>query len=352
MNAVALAVVLSMAANDAPVVVWTQELEGVRRMKVIGNDLLLTVEDRYEVRDASTGTVLGSTDNGYQSRLSAGRLLIAKGAYTEPESIEAWSLRPFQRLWSVPVTERVSLGEIVGETLIYATKNSLIKIDLNSRYELDRRQWSNEYNIDSVRSFGKTVYFRRGHEVFGLSVNDFSQGWRNYCDSWPQFVDKEGFVGTGAVYHPLAIVRADGKTVNYERKVDGHYTFFRVAPAVTEDAVIVPGNISVFSGSSTHHEVTVLSSYMFAFDRGSGKELWRIPMGATSPVILNGKLFHIGGNKLNGELISRYQLRDVRTGKLLWKSAKLDEDYDPQIVSNGQLFFELANGKLRALRLK
>jgi outer membrane protein assembly factor BamB len=345
-----LALLATLAAPVDLETVWTREIDA-GTMEVAGDNLLLWTRNAgYAVLDAVSGNTLGTFDNVARARLSDGKVLTMAGTIREPSAIEAWSISPLKRLWSMLVTGHVGLGEIVGNYLFYGTHSAINKVSLPDFKLVDTREVTRSYGASHPRVVNGRVYFQRLHEVYGLDANSLKEGWRNYCDAWPQFVDDIGFVGTGAVYFPLAIVKWDGKTVPYERTIEGDYTFYRREPAVTEDVVVATGNVSVGTPDPDDYLLRILGPYLFAFDRHTGNELWRLAMAASNTVVVDGKLFHVGGNKVNGKLIQTFQLRDLRTGRLLWKSNQVEIRYEDEIISNGRLLFERTNGRLRAMR--
>lgn len=352
MNAVALAVVLSVMPTDAPVVVWSQDVQEVRRMEVEGNDLLLTVEDRYEVRDASSGEVLGTIDNGYQTKLSAGRLLVAKGTYWEPEAIEAWNLRPFKLEWRLPMTERSGLGEIVGNEFYYGTKSSILRVSIPDCKVLDRRDLRPyEVPIQPI-VFGNRVFFNyAGHEVYGLKADDLSTGWRNYSDCEPAVVDEFGCVATARLMWGLAIIGNDGKSRELEAVAVGGYTFSRDRPAVSKSQVITSASVYVAGrDASNEFGIRVLSPYLISFSRATGTLRWKVPMIARWPVMIGDRLMLFGANSPRGEKEWTLQVRDAADGKLLWKSKRIAVEPNWRLTANGKYAFEYNGKTLRALK--
>jgi outer membrane protein assembly factor BamB len=350
-----LALLATLAAPVELETVWTRYMEA-DFVQAIDKYLLLRSEGaNYTLLECATGQTVGRLENVSQARITSGRIVLARGSGDEPTAVEGWTIEPFEIAWSMPISEPVSLGEIVDDTFIFATRHALFKVALPNFDLLDQREWTNtrsNYRNHSVRASSTRVFFGRGPEVFGLSINDFSRGWRNYCGAWPQVVDENGFVGTGRIWHPLVIVGNDGKTVTYEETIQGGYTFYRNTIGVTKDVVVATGYVGRSASTPTHHEYRVISSYLFAFDRRTGKEIWRKPMGASDPVVVENRVLHLARNKVRGHIELTMQICELRTGKLLWKSKPIDSEARIDLFGNDEMAFELTTGRVRALRIK
>ena len=352
----------SIASAQRPRMIWEVTVGKANELEMQGNNVLLRTSNGLAVYDASSGRKLGAVANVYQSALSAGKLLVVRGDYYKPGILEVYELRPFRVEAKMPNNHRIGLGEIVGQSLYYTTENSVVRVSYPGFQPLDARNMIVGVSRYRLRVSNGLVYFNfEGHETYGLNASDLSRGWRSYCDAWPQHADELGFVGTATVGWNLKIVDRSGKIRQLEQFGGGRYAISRSMPLVTKDFVVAAGNVSV-SGydQSQNYGSTVLSEYLLAFKRNDGSLAWRVPMlarasfydpGLTPVLLNNNRIFVYGANKKNGKHVWTLQLRDLRTGSLLWKSKPVPEARTWAVASNGKVAVELADLKLRGWKI-
>lgn len=356
------ALVGAAAVAQQPTKLWETDIPETHDLEMRGGDVLITAQGERIVFDAATGRRLGSLKGEImQARLSAGRLLVSRGEYYRPGALEAWKLRPFELEARMPSSVRIGLGEIVGNNIFYGTDTSVVRASYPGFETKDIRRLDPYSGPLRPKVADGTVYFNyAGHETYALHANDLSRGWRAYCDAWPQHVDEHGFVGTATVMWGMKIVDRAGKERTLERVADGWYTFLRQRPLVTKDFVVLGGSVSKSGYVDNQYAATVLSSYLLAFDRKTGSLVWKVPMVAAlgwystglTPVLLNdNRVFLYGANSKGGELVWTQQVRDLATGKLLWRSKPVAEKQRWMLASNGTIAVEVADRKLRAWRI-
>jgi outer membrane protein assembly factor BamB len=352
----------AIASAQRPRMLWEVTVRKANELEMEGNNVILRTSDGLALYDASTGKKLGTAANVYQSALSAGKLLVVRGDYYKPGVLEVYGMRPFIVEAKMPNNQRIGLGEIVGQSLYYTTENSVVRVKYPGFQPIDARSLGVGASRYRLRVSNGVVYVNfEGHETYGLNATDLSRGWRSYCDAWPQYADELGFVGTATVGWNLKIVNRSGKIHRLEHFGGGRYAISRSMPLVTRDFVVAAGNVSV-SGydPSQGYASSVLSEYLLAFNRSDGSLAWRVPMLARSsfygagltPVLMNNnRIFVYGANKANGKHVWTLQVRDLRTGRLLWKSKPVPEKRTWAMSTNGKTAVELADSKLRGWRI-
>jgi len=89
-----------------------------------------------------------------------------------------------------------------------------------------------------------------------------------------------------------------------------------------------------------------MDQFVYAIDRGSGREAWRVDIGASVP----GSIALTDGTLFVGGVDKRLHALDIKDGAELWASAELEGwIWGEALVENGYVYFGSLGGKVYAL---
>ncbi len=365
-----------MAWASKPEVVWQRTVGADAFMWQVeaGRLLVQWREDkvvRWAVFDALTGGEILTVTSSSHARLSGQWLLVATTPEGEKQMVvEGWNLETKQREWTVSCEDECRLGVVVDNHLFVSDGGAVRKISVPDGKEAQRFEGSESLSFRSygnpgfIVSDGERIYSAVTHILFGLRCDDLTRGWWNYCDAGPQSIDAGGIYGVSWNFR-LAVVGKDGRTHwTPDRSVWSNrllrYAFNRNQPPAVHEKVLVVGGEPQINPLKDGDGI-VPSPYLFAFDKSNGKLLWKVPMAAADYVFFDDKLAVCAGHRKRpntnigsvygayGDCVYRLEVRDGRTGRLLWREARTREK-SFQLLSGDDRFFLLDGSRLFCYR--
>jgi outer membrane protein assembly factor BamB len=316
-----------------------------------------------------------------QAQISPGLLTAVgpgEGSTDAKWSLDAWALPSGVKQWSRPASETTRLGGVWKGYYYFGDAAGIHRLPLPPGDPPGEQIREFPGMVPWPQVAGGRVYFNvAGHEICGLDATDLQRGWRAYCDGGAEFADADGVYGTGTVGFGLVVLRPDGQRAWIAN--DGLPSPPSRQPAGATGAedqyfrqfvrgdFTVAGNALVIGGQEAVHlqrsdKIHVLSPYLYAFRKRTGKLLWKKPMIAAHPVLLPGKVLVWAGHRRDkgpdlslygvaaaGGLDWRLEAYDLETGRRLWRGSRR-RDIPPGLVASGDRYFVLENGRLTCYR--
>ncbi|MDX2258073.1 MAG: PQQ-binding-like beta-propeller repeat protein [Hyphomicrobiaceae bacterium] len=154
--------------------------------------------------------------------------------------------------------------------------------------------------------------------------------------------------GSNGVESSPAVVDGDFFAVDYHGRLycldirDGRIKWTAETGDDTDASVVVAGDL-IYAAAEEN------SSFVFAFERESGKEVWRYggnPKGYWSTPAVVGDRLYVGGDDANLHCL------DARSGKVIWTHATGDAIWSSPCVVDGKVVFGSRDAHLYVLDAK
>lgn len=325
---------------------------------IVGND----EEKRLSLVDPANGKVLiESRTQREQVRVLKGLLVTARPEAPSDEYmgqgdwiIEARPIDSAETSFSLAVRGRPRLGDVDNGLLYYTDHQGLHRVNLEGE---PRSEPLFDNLAPHWRFFvraGRIYYTPDGHRIFGMLTTDPKRGWWNYCDCAPVTADEDGVYGTGTCSYGVIAIGHDGRefwrentTLSFDPSDRFHLN--RESLAVSGDLLVIGGR--ALRPSASGRGPQVVSPYLLAFHKRSGKLLWKSPMEVDRVRIAGSRVVvwagHYHGNRNNPTPDWRLEVRSAKSGALLWRD-KRNRSQPAPLVSIGRRFFLLDRGVLTA----
>lgn len=368
--------------TQAPRRLWIRAFPEATRVEVQSGWLLLSNDSKsISVIDPINGRTVVALLGYTQAQVSPGLLTAVgpgDGGPGAKWTLDSWALPSGVKQWSRPASEMTRLGGVWNGCYYFGDAAGIHRLPLppgDSQSE-QIREFAGMVPWPQVA--GGRVYFNMaGHEICGLDATDLQRGWRAYCDGSAEVADADGVYGTGTVGFGLVVLRPDGQRAwiaddglpaSQSRQpagvpsAEGRYfrQFVRGDFTAAGNALVIGGQevLRLQRDDKTH----VISPYLYAFRKRTGKLLWKQPMIAAHPVLLPGKALVWAGHRrdkpvflsLHGTaggygLDWRLEAYDLETGHRLWRGPRR-RDLLPGLVASGNRYFVLEDGRLTCYR--
>ncbi len=284
--------------------------------------------------------------------------------------VEVWGLETGTLRAQVPAVcadpLMLPLSEVTDGRFYFADDNGKHLYDLRRQAVTRSWAWHNygsssagdpERWLFGLLPVGDRFYYGDGHTI-GIHRMSDSGGWYYYCDTDPVLADEHGVIGIGGYKRGIISLDPAGKPYFVAREPDSR-TFWTVDDSVTP--VFLAGRQIILGAnlfrripppaarrydSDAHQQ---LSAYLVAFDRLTGKTVWKKPMAPASYATCGDRVAVMAGHRTPSACRYRLEVYDL-SGRRLSRGRQVWDGAPPELLPAGKQFAISTGQELRCYR--